>query len=212
MKNFLEHKCGLSTENPIDGRIVSNHKEAFYFWRELIESNAITEQFEVVHVDAHSDLSYGWHNLYWIYLLGELLHKPIEERMYDKKIPKKMNCANYLAFAVACRWINKITFVTHAQWKDDLTIYFFRDSNPSTGYLELPCYKIDDIENRKFHRIYKTINPLFTEPPIPFITIPHEQYKNNKPFSFITFSTSPPFTPPTADPLVEIIESYINPI
>lgn len=208
----MEKKCGLSTKTPIDGRVISNHKEAFYFWRELIESSLLTTQFEVVHVDAHSDLSYGWHNLYWIYLLGELLHKPIEERMYDAKISEKMNCANYLAFAIACRWINKITFVTHARWNDDLTAYFFRNADPSTGYLELPCYNLNDISNRKFHRMYKNIKPLFTEPPIPFITIPNEKYKNDKPFSFLTFSTSPPFTPPTADSLVELIASYINPI
>jgi hypothetical protein len=51
-----------------------------------------------------------------------------------------MREGNYLAFAVACRWISKITFVTPQKWKEDFLPIHFQNNDPSSNYLQLKKY------------------------------------------------------------------------
>ena len=75
---FLENRCGLSDQEPVNGRLVTHHHEAFYYWRELIQKGELTTPFEVVHVDAHADLGMGDPN--WDYLVSEVLQRAPSDR------------------------------------------------------------------------------------------------------------------------------------
>jgi hypothetical protein len=100
---FLENNCGINRQNKIRGKIVTHHQEAFFYWRQLVINRDIKVPFDVVHIDAHADLGLG--DAGWVYLMGELLHKKLNERIYPKEGSKGLNAGNYLAFAIACRWV-----------------------------------------------------------------------------------------------------------
>ena len=69
--DFLEEKCGFSKVSPIEGRIVDHHDEAFDFFFELIQNGNLIIPFEIVHIDAHSDLGFG--DCGWLYLMTKYL-------------------------------------------------------------------------------------------------------------------------------------------
>lgn len=56
---FLEAQCGLSTERPVPGAIFDTHDKALDFWLARLAQASLSAPFEVVHVDAHSDLAFG---------------------------------------------------------------------------------------------------------------------------------------------------------
>jgi len=56
----LEKRCGLSALTPLPGCEADEHVEAFGVWREWLRTGILSAPFEVVHVDAHSDLGSGW--------------------------------------------------------------------------------------------------------------------------------------------------------
>jgi hypothetical protein len=206
--DFLEKRCGLSRTKPIKGIIVEKHHEAFFYWRNLVLEGQLKVPFEVVHIDAHSDL--GKCDWGFIYLMGELLHNPPEERTHPKVDEVfGLGEGNYLAFAVACRWIRKITFVLHPQWKSDADLLdlHFKDFDINSGYLQLKKYLESDV-----YRLGATgtFEPLDFEPQIPFEMIPSLEYKNNRRFSFMILSHSPDYTPKTSDNLIPIIKTYMN--
>ena len=60
VKSFLEANCRLSTEKKTPGKAFEDHDEVFYYWRDLVNQSFLKPPFEVVHVDAHSDLGSGF--------------------------------------------------------------------------------------------------------------------------------------------------------
>lgn len=209
VQKFLETQCGLSKDTPTKGRVVEHHHEAFFFWRELTDSQQIELPFEVVHVDAHSDLGLGMNDLSQVFIMSELLYKPPAERMdfdYDELKP-----GNYLAFVVACRWISKIIFVKHPLWRSDLPWLHFKDYDINSGYLQLKKCLPEEIND--LGKKLEEMTILEFEPEVPFEMISESEYKNDdEPFSFIILSQSPGYTPETADQLIPIIKEYIEEI
>jgi UPF0489 domain len=104
---FLTSQCGLA--DPLPGAAVEHHDEAFYRWREAIDAGVLQPPFEVVHVDAHADLGLG--DAGYEYLFSELLRRPVEHQRAPVTGDRGLGAGNYLAFAIACRWIAILTFV-----------------------------------------------------------------------------------------------------
>ncbi len=71
----------------------------------------MTTPFDVVHVDAHADLGLGFGDLGWFHLAADLLHRTREERAVEN--PPGLTEGNYLLYAVACGWIESLTYVAH---------------------------------------------------------------------------------------------------
>lgn len=208
VSSFLENRCLLSKKTPIQGKIVLRHHKVFYFWRELILHNKLQIPFELTHIDAHSDI--GVADWGWIYITSELIHKPVKERMYpDESLLFGLNEANYLAFTLACRLINKLTFIIHPDWNDDLIGVYFKDFDIRSGFIQLKKFDKNDLLKMGFDA-----KELFNndEPQIPVEFIPLLDYKNEEPFTFITFSRSKNFTPKSADNLIKTIKKYIKKI
>jgi hypothetical protein len=88
---------------------MAEHQDAFFTWRRWLGCGALVQPFEVVHIDAHADLGLGEGG--WVYLLSELLALPLEKRTDPRVGAGALNSANYLAFAIANRWIRKLTYV-----------------------------------------------------------------------------------------------------
>jgi hypothetical protein len=77
VRHFLEDRCGLSPDAPVQGRTVESHDGVFDFWRTLIESGGLSVPFEVIHIDAHPDLWVGD----GLYLTSAFLHVDTERRL-----------------------------------------------------------------------------------------------------------------------------------
>ncbi|KKK45136.1 hypothetical protein LCGC14_0906340 [marine sediment metagenome] len=206
LKSFLENRCCLRINNPILGRVIKQHHQAFYFWRQLILNKRISVPFELVHIDAHSDLGVGdWG---WIHVTSELLHRPVKERMYpDESSLLGINEANYLAFAIACRWIKKLTFIIHPTWEDDLMEVYFKDFNLNSGYIQLKKFDKEELFEKGFDS-EPSLPDL--EPEIPVLFVPILEYRSKLPFTLLTLSHSKSYTPKASDKLIRVIKSYIK--
>ena len=208
LRSFLENRCSLASKTPVRGRLVQNHHQAFFFWRKLIETKKIEIPFELVHIDAHSDI--GVADWGWIYLTSELLHKPLEERMNpDKSLLFGINEANYLAFALACRWIKRLTFVIHPKWENDLIKVYFKDFDITSGFIQLKKFNKKELLLKGFE---EELKPLNLEPEIPVEFIPLLDYKSSQSFTLLTLSRSKTFTPKSSDRLIKVIKNYIKTI
>lgn len=201
---FLEQQCGLNTSRKIPGRIVRHHDEAFLFWRELILKGLLKVPFEVVHIDAHADLGLG--DASWVYIMGEILHMPIDERMYPTRASHKLCPGSYLAFAVACRWLESLTFVLHPEWKHDLAWLHFKNYDDTSGYIQLKKYDPNDIDVMKM----RERKPLELEPEVPFCTVWMDDFKETLSYDYFVLSISPGYTPSSANSLLKVFRDYID--
>lgn len=208
VRKFLELNCALNMRTPIQGSFCVYHHEVFKIWRKLILDKKLLSPFEVVHVDAHADLGLG--DASWHYIIGELLHKPVDQRFFPKdEYMEGLEEGNYLAFAVACRWIKKLTYTHHRDCNDDFILYYFKDFDESSGFLQLPQYDLEKLHDPYF---YKNYEPLSLEPPVPFEVVNSLEYQSDAPFSFVFLTQSPSYTPPLSDKLIPIIMEYIKEI
>ena len=133
--------------------------------------------------------------------------------MYPKCGGSYLNEGNFLAFAVACRWISEITFITHPEWNNDLNQIHFKDFNntfDSIGYLQLKKYNPGDFKKTL---LFNKLKPIGFEPKILFKKVQCDHFYNDeKKISYIFFSLSPKFTPKESDELIPIISEYIKEI
>lgn len=202
---FLENRCGLSRSKRIPGKFIVNHHEAFFWWRELLQSGKLTKPFEVVHVDAHADLGAGTLAFSAAYVAYDLLHRPPEARDTPEADGTKFNAGNYLLVAIACRWLSKLVYVMHPKNNlEDCEGWIFAED----GYLEtisLPKCKKPEIA---IPGVRATV--LDREPPVEFdISVP-DKFSDRGDFDFMVLCQSPGFTPKSADALISVIMEYMD--
>lgn len=203
---FLENQCGLSKSEPIIGKVFKKHVEVFHYWRELIDMSYLEVPFSVTHVDAHSDMGLGWKAPY--HICQELLPLEPDKRLKKGEDPEFLDSGSFLAYALAFRWINELTFVHHIDYldHDDFVGDFFKHNNPfDNGFIELKRFKSSPIPIPLENRVLLT-----SDPEIPYKLISVEEYHNTAGFDFATLSQSPGFTPQSADLLIDIFKEYIN--
>lgn len=209
---FLETRCGLATAQRLKGHQVETHDQVFDLWREQIGTGELEWPFDVVHVDAHADLSMG--NAGWYYVCTELLHLEPNDRWEPRRTPPSgLSEANYLLFAIACRWLRTLTYVfhpdanTHGGLPTDLLSILFRGHDLQSGQIELPCFAVEDK-----HRDLTEggVIPLRTEPPVPFNTVPGHVFKAPGLFDIAYLCISPRYASPAAEELIEVIAEYIQ--
>ncbi|MFC1906927.1 UPF0489 family protein [Chloroflexota bacterium] len=198
VRRFLENRCGLSFEQPVPGRTVYDHDEIFDFWSELIKSTRLQAPFEVTHVDAHSDLWLGG----GIYMVSEFLHINVEDRLVRLK-REKVDSGNYLAFALACRWVKSLVWVPLRKNFDDLPSWDFNRKSSLIQMKKREC--INGLPIRD-------LPVVGSEPAIPLKIIPWRQFTAQGPFKYLGLSRSPSFTPLDSDELVPVIEEYMTKI
>ncbi|MCP9933378.1 UPF0489 family protein [Cyanobium sp. Candia 9D4] len=209
IRSFLEGACGLRKTNQIPGRIVEHHHEVFHIWRKLVESRKVETPFEVVHPDSHADLGFG--DPGWVYLMGELLHLPIGERTNPKVGWEYMNAGNYLAFAAACGWLSRLTYVHHPQGGNDLMHYHFRDFDVASNEIELKRCPLERLRRLLVSEpSYLNFGVEQRGPTLPFQKISCLDYSCEEPFDYVFFARSPEFTPIESDLLLPIFQEYIQ--
>ena len=223
--NFLE---SLQISSGTHHDIVTHHDEVFPVWRRLISEGILDTPFQVVHVDALSDLGMGFPS--WPYLHTDFLELPLSDREYPRTGDEGLNFGNYLIFAVGNRWISEIDFVTNDSWHDDLPRLAFSDESvaiidkieanaclPKVSYdleLELMSITKDDVEKS----IYAGHSDLFKrrkkcgEPTVHFrvhIEPMLPQIVTEGTWDYISVARSPSYVPESADHLLEIIRELM---
>jgi hypothetical protein len=203
---FLEEQCGLSRERPCKGWVFRHHDEALYYWLDLIDEGVLEAPFDLVHVDAHSDLGskgYGGER----YIMGELLAKPLADRR--KPDLNKVRPSNFLAFAIANRLVRTLTFVMPEAYTNDM--YWFYWANPENAYdgLQLKLYSETSL-GRVMQGVTSEV-PLEREPVVPFMPTPLTEFVRGDEFAIATLCQSPEYTTEEADAIIAVFREYIRP-
>lgn len=206
VREFLESRCGLSTQRRIPGEYVTHHHEAFYWWRALIKDGKLTTPFEVVHVDAHADLGAGTFGYSKVYLGFDLLHQRLEQRESPEEGGMKMNAGNYLLVAIACRWLSKLVYVMHPENRlQDCEEWLFSDCGDESWTLALP-----KLQKPKITVPGVPLHVIEREPAVEFVPASETTFRDDGTFDFIVLCQSPGFTPKSSDLLVPLIQEYMD--
>jgi hypothetical protein len=206
---FLENKCGLSKEKRIRGRIIENHNEAFFYWRELIGNQVINKPFKIIHIDAHADLSYLPDGSFK-YITDKYLSKDHQEMIYPERLVdygkyEKFDSSNYLLYALACGWLREMDYVIHPKLEElDVPQFLTEKIGDSRFCLCLKNGQNDTKYNSKNICIENVIcNDLLIN------VIGKENFKCSDNIDCVTVARSPQFTPRESDELVSIISNYL---
>ena len=205
---FLETKCGLSSDEPIEGVLVDEHDEVLDVWLSEIGMGRLVAPLEVVHVDAHADMGLG--SAGWRYLLTELLHQPVEQRPLHIRPESRTGVApgNYLAYAIACRLISTLDYAYPPAGGDDELDYFFRRHSRSSGYIELPCYPVGTPEAVVASPLRR---PKTVEPAVQYRSTPMRDYVSRVPFDRVYVSRSPDYVSVEAENLIsDVLIEYVQ--
>lgn len=207
VRRFLETRCRLDRSGPAPGRVVDEHDGPFHVWRDLVRRGDLEVPFDLVQVDAHTNL--GSHDTGWVYVLGTLMHLPVERRA-EALNTRRITPENYLLFAAACGWLRSITLVTHPQWEPDALDILFREGNPATAQLELRAY-----DRNQLHMAFEMEGmalppPLHADPAVPIWTVDGREYVEERAFDRVVVTRSTSHTPSVADGLRRLPEDYVR--
>lgn len=191
---FLEEQCGLSRERRVPGAIFDTHDKALDFWAARLADGSLKAPFEVVHVDTHSDLAFGPPGTG--YVLNVVLSRLPQQRAIVETYREavELDEANYLLFALAFRWIKRLTYVR----------------NPKS-YPDIPGRLLDEGGNIRLcsfvSRMMESTNG--PEPVIPFDVYDDYRQFHQTGYDFVTMAQSPRYAPCSADRIMEIVKQYI---
>jgi hypothetical protein len=193
VRRFLESRCGLSLDAPVQGRTVESHDSVLKFWRSLINSGRLKIPFDVIHIDAHPDVWLGS----GFYLTSEFLHIEPGRRLAVFKA-KNIHSGNYLSFAIVYGWIGSLIWVPLGKRLEDLPEW---DADVRSISLKFKKKEVsEEIPARK------------GETGVPFKMLRLNKFKTDGTFDYITLSKSPDCTPPESDGLIPVIEEYMTKI
>ena len=196
MVRFLEEQCGLSREHPLPGAIFDTHDKALDFWHERLQEGSLKAPFEVVHVDTHSDLAFGPPGTN--YVLNVVLSRlPAQRAIIDTyRAAVELDEANYLLFALAFRWIDRLAYVRNPKSHQDIPGQLL----DAEGNIHLRSFISAMMEGKNGR-----------EPVIPFeVYDDYRQFKRGG-YDFVTMAQSPRYAPRSADKIIEIVGRYIVP-
>ncbi len=157
------------------------------------ELGQLVPPFHVTHVDAHADLGLG--DSGYRYLLSEVLALDVEGRSNPKTGEGAMDHGNFLAFAIACRWIAELTYVFCPGGGDDVLFFVREDYRPDADRLQLVPTSEADLDNVTWGEHNLPVGASRLEPPVPFRQVPAAEFAADGPFDFVFLARSPAFTP-----------------
>jgi len=208
--SFLDINCSLKGQK-YKGKYFTHHHEVYYFLKEQCKDGVTAE---IDHVDGHADLGLG--DSSYKYISTELLGFNVEERV--NKIVcngegKYLTPGNYLAFAISCRWINKINYVHPANAGNDLAWFHFKNFASSSNIIQQKHLSEKDfytVLNGNREEAINKISPYSYEPEIPFVKFTPNNFESDGSYDFVLLTQSPGFTPKESDTLIPEILRYID--
>ena len=205
--DYLRNHCGLT--EPLPGAACKHHCEVWFHWRRMLKSGELRAPFEVIHVDAHADMGLG--NNSCLYIAEELLAQPVAKRRPPTGRENwHVSDCNFIAYALACRWIGKLTYVTHPNWQDDIQWLHMKDFSTTSGSVQMKRFEPGFTERLNDYLDVKRL-PFEAEPDIPLTVVSRPDFQADMPPDFVFISQSPNYTPRTADVLFERIKAMVEP-
>ena len=205
--DYLRKQCGLN--QPVPGAACNHHREVWFHWRRMLKAGKLRAPFEVIHIDAHADMGLG--NNSCLYIAEELLAQPVEKRRPPTGRENwHVSDCNFIAYALAQRWIGKFTYVTHPQWQDDVQWLHMKDFSTTSGFVQMKRFEPGFTEELSDFLDVKRL-PFEAEPDIPMQVISRPNFQSETPPDFIFLSHSPNYTPPAADALFDRMKELIRP-
>ena len=150
------------------------------------------------------------------YISEEILNRNINERCINLETGgwNGLGPGNYLQFAIACRWINSLNYISNKNWDSDLLFFIFKDFDNNSSFIQLKQYSKEDFDSTKFNpnmiKAFNKIVPISLEPEVPFKYIDYNDFKSDGKYDIIFLTKSPGFTPKESDLLIPIISSYME--
>jgi len=192
---FLEEQCGLSCEHPVPGAIFDTHDKALDFWAARFADGSLSVPFEVVHVDTHSDLAFGPPGTG--YVLNVVLSRFPGQRIAieDYRKAVELDEANYLLFALAFRWISRLSYVRNPKSHQDIPAQLLDQA----GNIHLRSFISAMMEGKNGK-----------EPVVPFGVYDDYRAFRQTGYDFVTMAQSPRYAPRSADRIMEIVRRYIT--
>ena len=220
---FAESQCLLSAKAPIPGSAVVHNDEVFEALERHRAAGLLTMPFEMVHVDAHADLGVGEHDYSFERITTDVLHRPVEERARNLRTGRgALGFGNWLAFCLACRWIDKLTIVRHHGAMDDLHQAYFSEyliprSQPRPERRELNIrmqpLTFDEFITRAWQRTGawggKLSMPIEL-PLIPTTIVERAAFQLERPPDLLLLCLSPGYSPPSADRILKLLKRYLK--
>lgn len=215
VRSFLENNCKLNRNNKLQGAYFTHHVEVFHFLRSLQEKSNFELTFNIDHVDAHADLGTG--DCSYVYIASDILSLPIHERAYPQKINGcyGLSSGNFLAFAVACRWISCLRYINDINETDDIQWFNLKNFEFFADSIQLKQFSSADMEALTSGRLgdmqlgARSLTPISIEPEVPLHVIDHKSFSSTNTYDFIFLTQSPGFTPKTSDVLIPVIKEYM---
>ena len=215
-RNFLELNCGLSTTNRVPGVYCIEHVEVFYHLRKWQEQHDFSLRVLLDHVDAHADLGTG--DASYRYISEEILQMEVKKRAYPKEKGgwEKLSSGNFLAFAIACRWVNRLRYINDEDEMDDCQWFHLKNFEIDSDIIQLKRYSKEQMDriisgiDGGMHETATNTKPLELEPEIPFFKVDYRKFTADLPYDFIFLTQSPGYTPVSSDTLIPVIQSYME--
>lgn len=205
---YLRERCLVTEAEPTPGRACRHHREVFDHWERMIRSGELTVPFEVVHVDAHADMGLG--NLSALFIAEELLARPPQRRRAPRgREPWALNNCNFLAYALALRWIGRLTYVTHPRCRDDVQWLHMKDCSSGSGFVQMKQLEPGAAARLKDFNEVRQL-PFRAEPEIPMRLVPRGEFHCARRPDFLFVTQSPTYTPPTIDALFKATKAFIG--
>ena len=198
LRGFLETRCGLSRQRRIPGAVFETHDGALDFWASFGKT-----PLSVTHVDTHSDLGIGKPGP--AFVLESVITRPVEARpeIEAYRAQKKLDEANYLLFALAFRWIDRLENVRNPRSRPDMpdfcSLMEAEDGvRRGTILLESSVGRLIPALNRH-------------EPAVPYAVYDDwTKFRAAAPYDVATLAISPRYAPETADFLADVFRDYIR--
>lgn len=195
--SFLETRLLLKKTRPIPGRVFETHDRALDFWKDLMDKGVLTAPFSVTHVDAHTDL--GIVQKGYPFVRHSVLSRPVDMRPklseYREKV--QLNEANYLAFALAFRWISSLENIRNPKSKPDFPREMLKEDDVCAIHLK-----------SAFPQLFEAKYGF--EPVVPYKEFKTgSDYRAEAPFDCVSLAISPRYAPKEADELIEVFERYM---
>jgi hypothetical protein len=221
--HFAEKQCLLSTKRPIPGTAVVHNDEVFEALERHREDGVLEMPFEMVHVDAHADLGVGEYDFSFERITTDVLHRPIGERARGLRTGRgALGFGNWLAFCLACRWIDKLTFVRHHAAMDDLHQAYFSEylvprwqHPPERRELNIRMQPLTDDEfaTRAWQRTGawgRKLSMPIELPLIPATVVDRAAFQLERPPDLLLLCLSPGYSPPSADRILKLFKRYLK--
>lgn len=200
VRAFLEINCGLSKSEPIPGRVFETHDGALALWAELIGSGKLTVPFSVTHVDAHSDLGIGRPGPGFVLNSVITLDPAIRPDLSRYYRMKQLDEANYLLFALAFRWVDRLENIRNPKSRPDIPSFAVKNEAGEYEHIRLSSFASNLFEAKNGR-----------EPEIQFKVYDNfKTYLADGKFDYISIAVSPRYSPKEADALIEVISEYMT--